>query len=143
MSSQNLEVIAWRSSFNTNVTRIDTEHKLFIMLMNSFKKALDTGRNEEELLRIIDELEKYAIFHFKSEENLMVSIGYPDYNNHCTEHHKLLESFFVSRYSSIGFTGFYRFLVEWFVEHTAVEDIKIKAYIEANQIDLTESCYNL
>jgi hemerythrin len=74
--------INWSSSYNTGIERIDFEHRIFLELVNSLKKALDNSYTKIQLHRILIEIEKYAEFHFISEENFMMRIEYPDFKKH-------------------------------------------------------------
>jgi hemerythrin len=132
----NLDVIQWKSEFNIGLQRIDFEHRIFLELVNSFKIALDNHRPDNELVRLLTEIEKYAEFHFVSEENCMFVIQYPDLKNHQIQHFELLEQFNLAKYEKFGFVKFYKFIKDWFINHTIYEDMKIKDYINQNQIDI-------
>ncbi len=129
------ENIAWESKFDTGIERIDFEHRIFLELINSFKKALDHNRSNDELVRIINEIEAYTIFHFTSEENFMYAIKYPDYKSHQMLHFDLLEQLNFAKYEKEDFSYFYEFIKNWFFNHTINEDTKIKSYIITNNID--------
>lgn len=132
--SKIFEKISWESKFNTGIERIDFEHRIFLELVNSFKIALDENSSNRELVRILNEIETYAVFHFTSEENCMQAIGYPDYKQHQILHLELLDQFNLAKYEEVGFAKFYQFIKDWFISHTIYEDIKIKEYIEKNNI---------
>ena len=136
-------IILWKSSFNTSIERIDFEHRIFLELVNSFKKALDNKFTKSQLLRILMEIEKYAEFHFISEENLMMRIEYPDFKQHQVLHFELLEQFNLAKYNELGFENFYGFIKDWFINHTVIEDIKIKEFITKENISIGEIHYNL
>jgi hemerythrin len=141
MTGQNS--LVWKSKYKIDVARIDIEHKLFLRLINSFKMALNKGRSKDTLMRIIDEIEKYASFHFTSEENLMVAINYPEYEEHRWRHQDLLDTLKIKKQSLTSFKNFHLFLVEWFIEHTTVEDIRIKQFVDDYNIDVKEYCYDI
>lgn len=139
----NENIIKWKSEFNTGIARIDFEHKIFLELVNSFKVALDNNKPNEELKRILTEIEKYAVFHFISEENCMFLINYPDFKNHQSQHFELLEQFNLAKYEKSGFLKFYLFIKDWFINHTTIEDIKLKEYITGNNINIDNIHYNI
>uniref|UniRef100_UPI0032176464 bacteriohemerythrin n=1 Tax=uncultured Draconibacterium sp. TaxID=1573823 RepID=UPI0032176464 len=136
-------IIKWKSEFNTGIQRIDFEHRIFLELVNSFKIALDKKRPKEELVRILTEIEQYAVFHFISEENCMFLIGYPDLKEHQIQHFELLEKFNLTKYEKQGFSKFYDFIKNWFINHTIFEDMKLKKFISENNIDIDSICYNI
>lgn len=135
--------ICWKAKYQIGVARIDLEHKLFLGLVNSLKLAHNKGRSEEVLQGIIDEIELYARFHFTSEENLMKAIHYPEYDEHHWRHNELLETFRIKKLNHASFDNFHQFLVEWFIEHTTVEDIRIKRFVDDHNIDVEAFCYDI
>lgn len=137
------EIINWETKYETGIKRVDFEHKIFLELINSFKIAIDNNRPEDELVRIIIEIEKYAVFHFISEENFMNSIEYPEYKNHQIQHFDLLEKFNLAKFDKQGFPKFYDFIKEWFINHTIYEDRKIKDFIIEKNIDIEKFYYNI
>lgn len=136
-------IISWESKFNTGIERIDFEHRIFLELVNSFKTALDRTHNREDLVRILTEIETYAVFHFTSEENCMYFTGYPDYKNHQILHFDLLEEFNLAKYEKLDFSKFYDFIKDWFINHTIYEDMKFKEYIKENNLNIDNKCYNI
>ena len=79
---------------------------------------------------MIDELRKYADFHFTSEENIATSHNLPeDISNHHERHLELLEEFnhhaedLHKGLKTID--GFLDFLSDWFVGYTIYEDQKL------------------
>lgn len=91
-------IIKWKPEYNTGIERIDFEHRIFLELVNSFKYAIDKNRPNEELVRILTEIEKYAEFHFISEENCMFLINYPVLKEHQIQHFELLERLNLAKY---------------------------------------------
>lgn len=135
--------IIWNSNFNTGIERIDFEHKIFLELVNSFKKSLDNNCSKNELLGILMEIEKYAEFHFISEENFMMRIEYPDFKKHQIQHFELLEQFNLEKFDKLGLENFYDFIKDWFINHTVAEDIKIKNFVNNENIKIGDIYYNL
>lgn len=136
-------IIKWKAEFNTGIERIDFEHRIFLELVNSFKVALDRNRPDGELIRILTEIEKYAVFHFISEENCMDVINYPEFKKHQVLHFDLLEQFNLAKYEKLGFSRFYDFIKDWFINHTVCEDRKLKEFIGQNNIDIDSLRYNI
>ncbi len=135
--------IEWSKNFETGIQRIDFEHEVFLELINSLKYAIENNRDDSELFRIIIEIEKYAEFHFISEENFMLRINYPQYKSHQIAHFDLLEQFNLSKHKSGAFPEFLEFLYIWFVNHTVLEDKKIKEFVQENNIEVERFYYNL
>lgn len=144
MGSREIDgIIQWHSDFETGIARIDFEHKIFIELLNSFKYEINLKRSDEELFRIMNEIEKYAEFHFISEENAMRRMNYPAFKEHQIEHFELLEKFNLAKFKNCNFEGFHQFLKEWFLRHTVESDTKLKLYMLENNINLEDFFYEL
>lgn len=142
-TNYNEKRLKWHKAYETGIERIDFEHKVFLELINSFCYAINNQLAAKDLSRLISEIEKYAEFHFISEENFMRRINYPDYNKHQKDHFELLEYLNLYKHKAEDFGQYARFLHQWFVNHTIHEDIKIKTFIQENNIDVDQYYYNL
>jgi hemerythrin len=127
----------WESKYAIGNEKIDSEHRLFLSLIKDFHDAASIGDAKEKLIRIFKEINKYAEFHFLSEENIMIDCNYPEYKQHAEMHKTLLEEVhekynpFIS--GDISANDIFEFLFEWFVSHTTIEDKKLVGYITSTQ----------
>jgi len=125
--------LKWDEKYEVGHARIDAEHQIFLGLIIDFKSAIDNDAPREKLLRILKEVEKYAEFHFVSEENIMIDVGYPEKEKHTVIHNHLLAELhdqnqqFKAKVSSAE--SIFEFLFEWFALHTSNEDKKLAHYI--------------
>lgn len=121
--------LEWKSEYETGSSRIDDEHRVFLDLVREFVEDCEAETEHALLLRLAHEIYKYATFHFFSEERMMTRIGYADLPHHHQVHQKLLEELrqFVESLAtdSSQASAMARFLVRWFVSHTANEDTKL------------------
>ena len=126
--------IVWDKKFELGHEKIDFEHRIFLDLIRSCS-LLDEDRQRSS--RLLREVEKYADFHFLSEENLMLDINYPDYEEHRAEHEYLLaqlkEKCFEYKHHDIELSELTGFLFEWFALHTTQVDAKLTRYIKTQQ----------
>ena len=121
--------LEWESNFETGNEYVDLQHRYFVDLINrvgvDFKEANDVAYKE----KLINELRKYADFHFTSEENIATSCNLPGISAHHQRHTELLEEFnHRAEDLSKGLTtvdDFLGFLTDWFVGHTIYEDQKL------------------
>lgn len=125
--------LAWRPEFETGYYRIDWEHRVFLDLVAELVREADGDAEHSFVLRLVHELYKYADFHFFSEERVMVKVRHPEYDHHRLAHKALLEELRVFA-DSMAMDRFQiqpmaRFLVRWFVTHTANEDHKLAATV--------------
>ncbi|HEX5743255.1 MAG TPA: hemerythrin domain-containing protein [Flavobacteriaceae bacterium] len=128
------KVIMWDLKFETGIPRIDLEHKIFLELFNSYRVAILKNKDDSELNKIINVIEKYAEFHFTSEETFMAEIKYPGLNNHQHLHFDLLEKLNIAKHKSNNSLEFLQFAFDWFSHHTTHEDKSISNFIKKNNI---------
>ena len=100
--------------------------------MTDFQKARINEADKKTLAGLLEEIALYAKFHFRSEENVMEQLHYPDLENHRKEHYQLVEvlsnkmlGLEMDLYSAREIEDF---LGEWFVGHTSQVDRKIVEY---------------
>jgi hemerythrin-like metal-binding protein len=128
-----MKEIVWDERYAIGVEEIDRQHMEFIKLLRRFNIGIQKGIPVSVQTRILQELVKYADYHFTSEQNIMVFTKYPHLITQQSEHVKLLNSLErrVEGYKRAPAHGeeLSDFLYDWFVSHTQVEDRKIADYI--------------
>ncbi|AYH41934.1 hemerythrin domain-containing protein [Azoarcus sp. DN11] len=129
--------IKWDSKFEIGHPRIDAEHRAFVDLIRAVSVEAERDCPKEKALRLLLEVRKYAEFHFISEENIMLDIGYPDYDEHRDEHAWLLrrlENEVHAYYTdSAPLEELAQFMFNWFALHTTTVDKKLVACIAAHE----------
>jgi len=130
--------IVWRRWFEIGHETIDFEHKTFLGLINQLDHLAARGAPPERLARALDEIAKYAAFHFASEESVMLDADYDGFVQHRAHHRALL-----ARLEEViaAFEGgldnvqeIITFLVLWFAEHTVNEDLDIAVAIKRRNL---------
>ncbi len=128
-----MKELLWDSSYEIGVEEIDRQHMEFIRLLRRFQIGAQKAIPLTLQLRILQELVKYAEYHFCSEENIMVITKCPELAAQQAEHSRLLKSLErkVDLYRIAPHTAeeLSDFLYDWFIHHTQVEDRKIAAHI--------------
>lgn len=126
--------IQWDQKFELGHQKIDMEHQIFLDLISSASRL---GHDSGKAKRILKEVQKYAEFHFLSEENLMIDVDYPHYPSHKEEHQLLLatlkEKIFEYKHEQIELDDLVDFLFQWFALHTTQVDAQLTAYIKKSQ----------
>jgi hemerythrin len=129
--------IQWDKRFEVGHSRIDHEHQVFLDLIRTASQASDTQEPKPWCLRLLNEVRKYADFHFFSEENLMLRVGYPDYPEHQKKHTELLalldERIHAYTTDRIDLEAVVVYMFDWFAMHTTKMDKKLGKYIESLQ----------
>ena len=125
--------LPWDSKFEIGNERIDSEHRIFLSLIRDLSVESETEADHLRIDRTLNEIYKYADFHFISEENIMEDVGYPSFHAQRRTHRMLLaeldseiHDFRGGRKSSGEIV---RFLFQWFALHTTNEDKRIAEFI--------------
>ncbi len=130
-----MDTLHWSDLYNVGIERIDYQHRYFLELINWLSFKLQAGGNEGLRQRYIEEVMKYASFHFFSEETQMLECGYPELPHHRELHRELINQLnqIASRLemSEIDAAEFIHFLAKWFLLHTVEEDGKFGRFLSA------------
>ena len=126
--------LEWEPDFETGNEYVDLQHRYFVDLIRrvgiNFTETDDAAYKE----KLIDELRKYAEFHFTSEENIATSHNLPGVSAHHHRHQELLEEFnHIAEDLNKGrktVEEFLSFLTDWLIGHTVYEDKKLFQSIE-------------
>ena len=121
--------LEWEANFETGNEYVDLQHRYFVDLIKrvgmNFRETDDTAYQE----KLIDELRKYAEFHFTSEENIAISCNLPGVSAHHQRHQELLGEFnHLAEDLKQGkktVDEFLDFLTDWLIGHTVYEDQKL------------------
>ena len=79
--------IKWNNRYCTGIPIIDEEQKKLIGILNKVIHAKEHSDNKEGIEEVLEEMTKYALEHFKTEEAYMKEFNYPEYHCHSEEHY--------------------------------------------------------
>lgn len=82
--------IIWSDEYSVNINELDEQHKQLINIINRVYEASQSGAEKSVIRRIFVELAEYAAYHFKAEEKLLKSYGYPNFEQHRRQHQQLV-----------------------------------------------------
>lgn len=121
--------LEWSDDFSVGVASIDHEHQQLIGLINEICHELDTDidASRDELL---GELFAKISAHFALEEKIMRDKHYDHYQQHKTDHEKLLNEIrdIMDSYEDAGQTSaekLVKSLDDWFGVHFKTEDARL------------------
>ena len=128
------DIFVWDPKYEIGHELIDSQHRIFVLLLNKVAINIARGTNREYLFRVLNELKKYAEFHFLSEENLMYECRYPNIKEHEQIHSKILVDLnllleHVSQDRAYP-EDVVAFLKGWIFNHIAHEDKKIADHVK-------------
>lgn len=84
--------IFWRSQLRIGQDDIDADHRYLILLINTVELVLRFPDQPHHVELALDELLRYAQFHFEREEKIQIAYGYTHLDEHKIEHRRLLGS---------------------------------------------------
>ena len=63
-----IDIFPWDENFNTGIPKIDEQHQKLVQLLNKLASHIVFHSDLPESGHILDELAKYAVYHFQTEE---------------------------------------------------------------------------
>ncbi len=126
-----MPLITWGPSLETGIAIIDAQHKRLVDIINDLDGAQKAGRSHEIMGAMLAELVDYTHLHFGTEEKLLVSHDYEDYDAHRRAHRVFTDQIemdrdrFVEGNTQLD-TSLMEFLRSWLINHIAVSD---QAYV--------------
>ncbi len=128
----------WTPELSVGIELIDAQHRELYARLDHFLATAAAGR-VDELLDLLHFLAGYIEEHFRTEEELMRSSGYPDLDAHVAEHGSFHELFatLVARFARYGddarVTEFARREVcTWLEAHVCTTDRVLAEWLRAH-----------
>ena len=122
----NPETTNWNDSYLLGIPMIDNQHKNFFVILDNLE-TLNQKQEKSEMHSLINELQNYVIYHFKTEEDLMVKSQSPNIDLHVMEHElfrKKVEEFHHSYYNNNAelLNEMISFMRKWLLIHISGTD---------------------
>ena len=117
----------WSNDIAVGNSLIDGDHQKLIKMINDFHDAMEQGRGNDVIGKVLNNLVIYTKEHFKREEAEMQRIKYPISLAHKLEHDKLideiaqLQASFASGKSMLTIK-ISKFLRDWLLTHIMQTD---------------------
>jgi hemerythrin-like metal-binding protein len=112
----------WTDKLSVGIKEIDDQHKKLVDITNSLYDSMKNGQANSLLKNILDDLVKYTVYHFTTEEKLMSKYNYADSQIHKKAHDDFtnevsqLQSKFNEGAVLLSVSTF-NFLRDWLVKH--------------------------
>ena len=122
-----MPILEWDDDFSVHRQEFDDHHKYLLKLLNKTYDGFICGTDESELLQILEEMLKYAEYHFSAEEQWMEQHDYPRLDKHRGEHKYFvgrvgdLHREFIQGHSSLSLEVL-TFLKSWLSTHILGSD---------------------
>jgi hemerythrin len=124
-------MVQWKEEYVIGVELIDEQHKKLIEIANKVYELLKNDfltDKYDRIVEVIEELANYTVFHFNSEEEYMLSIGYKKFLSHKVEHDEFIDkinSFDLSKIDESQekhLIDILNFIITWIDEHIIQKD---------------------
>ncbi|MGQ9610355.1 MAG: bacteriohemerythrin [bacterium] len=134
-----MALFVWSDNFSVNIKYIDEQHKKLVNILNNLHDAMKLGKGSEVLNNVLAELVRYVETHFTTEEKLMNTHNYPEYNTHKLEHANLAKKAKELQKSSqqgqnIITIEVMNFLKNWLQSHILGTDKKYGPFLNSKGI---------
>jgi hemerythrin len=124
----------WQDDLNTNIERIDEQHKELFRIARSIEQLLITGCTQIEdkrILYIICGLIDYICYNSYEEEKIMKKVNYSNYEYHIKSHEEFKKIIMDINLSEIEENPYEELkkikddLQDWIFHHMMIEDKKM------------------
>lgn len=132
--------IEWNEKLLTGVTEIDSQHKILVDAINDANSRLMEDHDIKLVEQITKDLLSYAIFHFETEEDLMLQYNYDgesaeDAQLHQKQHREFSSQVLAVRDGlrdgkEISREDLLAFLNGWLISHIMNTDQRLGAFIK-------------
>ncbi len=123
----NRKHIKWNNKYSVGISIIDEQHKKLLGFLNKTIDAKEHSDNKEELKELLEEMTKYSLEHFETEEAYMIKFDYPGCRYHSQEYYDFFSK--IITYLDKEVNGDYHisnelieYLKQWLVNHIQVSD---------------------
>lgn len=135
-----MPLISWSDKMSVGVAALDEEHKQLVELLNALHDGIQAGRAIDVLAQVLDGLVFYTANHFRHEEELFASTGYPASCEHKLEHDHLtgqvmeIQARLQSGAQETLSYEVVNFLKNWLFNHIQGSDKRYGPFFNANGI---------
>ena len=74
MLTESIEIFPWNDNFSVGIPEIDEQHEKLVQLINLLSTSLVFKSDTLDPNKVFSELSAYAVYHFKTEENIWNSL---------------------------------------------------------------------
>jgi hemerythrin len=134
----------WTQSLAVGIDLIDEQHKMLFQRANDVSQSLDSGQGLTQIIKTLDFLIDYTLFHFSTEENHMKANRYTGFEAHQASHRELINTLndLERDFKEEGATNqlaeaLNSFLNNWLVKHIKGIDVQFGKFLKEKNILLS------
>ncbi len=138
-----IEAFVWSDKLATGIVEVDEQHKHLVALINQIGDLSSSGADSSQIKPVIDELVRYTVYHFDTEEQMMRR--YEVNAEHQAKHFKTHDDFRKQVTLAVGIiqtapqnsisllAQLLNYLTRWLLQHIMVDDLRMAREIQALQ----------
>ncbi|MEI7842811.1 MAG: bacteriohemerythrin, partial [Gallionellaceae bacterium] len=146
-TSTKVEAFVWSAKLETGNEEVDKQHQHLVQMINQIGEMCTSGAESVQIKEILDQLVNYAVYHFDTEEKLMLQ--YAVSATHQGMHLKAHEDFRKQVSLAVGIiqaspqssvkllAELLEYLARWLLQHIMVIDLRMVKEIQALQSGAT------
>ncbi len=130
-----MSMLEWSDSLSVGIDEIDNQHMALVDMVNKVHDMLIAGEtSQNHVLELVEDMRKYSVEHFGTEEKYMEVYEYPDAPAHRLEHAEFIEKITEVEKGCIDQTctmsmDILNYLSAWLVNHINNTDKKMGKYL--------------
>jgi len=138
---ENSTKIIWSSDYDTGIEEIDDQHRILVSTINEANEKLQSDSSLAVLENITKDLLSYALYHFETEEEMMLEHDYKSYSAEEYEAHMKQHRDFSAQVVEVRESikagnpmpkeDLIAFLTNWLINHINKTDKKLAAFLHS------------
>lgn len=135
-----MSILTWKEEYSVGVRIIDNEHKQLIAMINKAYDSVENMEEEKVVVELVEEMRKYAMTHFATEEKLMALHGYPQAEEQKKEHNEFMitaassDNLLGNGSNNVEPTKIFKYLTDWLRNHILGTDKKLGNFLNGKGI---------
>ncbi len=128
-NQQSKDSLSWNDSLMIGIPEIDKQHKILLVLFDELISLSKEEDNSDKILTLLKELQRYSIYHFNSEEEIMHRENLPNLELQIEQHNlfkKRIAEFMIGQNykNRVLLNQISIFLRKWIIVHISDIDTK-------------------
>ena len=130
-----MPVLSWKDGYSVGVRSIDDEHKQLLAMINRAYDSVENMEEEKVMMELVEEMRRYAMVHFATEEKMMLQYDYPFSKEHKLEHNDFMikaassNNILDTSPKGIEPVKIFKYLADWLREHIMKTDKKLGEFL--------------
>jgi hemerythrin-like metal-binding protein len=126
-----MALVEWKDEFAVGVASVDHEHRQLIQLINDLHASLSNRPSKEAISLVLGEIHAKIAAHFALEERVMRERRYDKFEDHKSDHERLLDEIrdIMDRYEADSYFNYETALAtelhDWFAIHFRTKDARL------------------